>query len=304
MNKILAIVVTYNRVDLLKECIEGLLSQSYKNFDILLVDNASTDNTKEVCAEYCMQYENIIYQNTGANLGGAGGFHFGLKYGVLQGYDYFWIMDDDTIAYQDALQKLLVANDVLNGEYGFLSSQALWLDGNLCKMNMPGLESYSRYKDYCMVKHGLVKIARATFVSFFIKRSVIEEVGLPIKEFFIWCDDIEYSCRICKKHNAYMVCDSKVLHKMKNNVGSDISGDDIERVPRYFYEFRNWMYIARHNGMLWRLYQIYRFWYIIVQIIKSKSKNKGLRLWILIKGYWCGVWFRPKVDYVKYQSAI
>jgi len=271
---------------------------------VLLVDNASTDNTEQICTAYCSQYKNIMYQNTGANLGGAGGFHFGLKYGVSHGYDYFWIMDDDTVAYENALQKLLVANDMLNGEYGFLSSQALWFDGGLCKMNMPGLESYSRYRDYCMVKYGLVKIARATFVSFFIKRSVIEEVGLPIKEFFIWCDDIEYSCRICKKYNAYMVCDSKVLHKMKSNLGSDISEDIIERVPRYFYEYRNWMYIARQNGMLWRLYQIYRFWYIIIQIVKSKSKNKRLRLWIVIKGYWCGLWFRPKVDYVKFESAI
>ena len=303
MNKTLAIIVTYNRVDLLKECIDALLKQSYKEFDILLVDNASTDHTEQVCKKYCVKHDNIIYQNTGANLGGAGGFHYGLKYGVLHGYDYFWIMDDDTVAYENALEKLFEADSTLNGEYGFLSSEALWLDGSLCKMNMPGMESYSHYQDYCMVQKGLVKIARATFVSFFVKRNVIEEIGLPIKEFFIWCDDIEYTNRICKKYNAYLVCNSKVLHKMQSNVGSDISEDDINRVPRYFYEYRNWSYIARQNGMLWRFYQIYRFWNIMIQIAKSKSKNKGLRFWIVIKGYWCGVWFRPKAEYIKYKSV-
>ena len=74
MSKIIALVVTYNRKALLKENIEALLAQDYSNFDILIVDNASTDGTKEFMEKY-KENKRIKYENTGANLGGAGGFH-------------------------------------------------------------------------------------------------------------------------------------------------------------------------------------------------------------------------------------
>ena len=67
MNKIIALVVTYNRKNLLKENIEALLAQKYSEFDILIVDNASTDGTKEFMDSYKENkrviYENMFYNN-------------------------------------------------------------------------------------------------------------------------------------------------------------------------------------------------------------------------------------------------
>ena len=68
--------------------------------------------------------------------------------------------------------------------------------------------------------------------------------GLPIKEFFIWGDDVEYTRRIALREPSYLVEDSQVLHDTKNNVGSNIVYDD-ERIDRYRYAYRNEMYIAR-----------------------------------------------------------
>ena len=78
MNNIVAIIVTFNRKELLGEAIEALCSQTIQSFDIMVVDNASTDGTKE----YIFSYVNngtIQYFNTGKNIGGAGGFHFGQR---------------------------------------------------------------------------------------------------------------------------------------------------------------------------------------------------------------------------------
>ncbi|MGY0244495.1 glycosyltransferase, partial [Limosilactobacillus fermentum] len=72
MNKICAIVVTYNRKILLKQSLQALLDQTVTDFDILVVDNASTDNTREYIDDL-LQEERIDYVNTGANLGGSGG---------------------------------------------------------------------------------------------------------------------------------------------------------------------------------------------------------------------------------------
>ena len=72
-----AVVVTHNRRELLVECLEALLGQQAACLDILVVDNASQDDTQPTVAEMARKHDQIIYMNTGANLGGAGGFHFG-----------------------------------------------------------------------------------------------------------------------------------------------------------------------------------------------------------------------------------
>ena len=70
-NTIAAVVVTYNRKELLCECIEGLLAQTKRVDAIYIIDNASTDGTKEALGAY-VEAGSIVYVNTGANLGGAG----------------------------------------------------------------------------------------------------------------------------------------------------------------------------------------------------------------------------------------
>ena len=107
MNKYVEVIVTYNRKKLLKENIEALLNQTFKDHDILIVDNNSNDGTKEMVAE--IQDNRIKYYNTGKNLGGAGGFAFGLRKAIELGYLYAWIMDDDSIPTPTALENLLKA---------------------------------------------------------------------------------------------------------------------------------------------------------------------------------------------------
>ena len=135
MKDVVAIVVTYNRKELLKKCIKALLEQEKSDLcDILVIDNASTDGTKEEINEY-VNSNKIIYMNTEKNIGGAGGFNFGVKEAIKLGYKYMWLMDDDCIVYNDSLKELLIADEQLGGKYGFLSSVVLWRDGTVCNMN-------------------------------------------------------------------------------------------------------------------------------------------------------------------------
>ncbi|MBO7515934.1 MAG: glycosyltransferase, partial [Lachnospiraceae bacterium] len=134
MNKIAAIVVTYNRVLLLTECVEALIKYA-EGADILIIDNNSTDNTKETIRPY-VDNKRVFYYNTGANLGGAGGFNYGMKVAYEKGYDYFWLMDDDTIVEKSTLEELVKAIDMVpDSKFGYLSSIAYWIDGSICVMN-------------------------------------------------------------------------------------------------------------------------------------------------------------------------
>ena len=113
MNVIAAVIVTYNRKNMLFKCIDCLEKQTAGGLDILVIDNASDDGTGEDLRPLADSGK-IKYFNTGENLGGAGGFSFGIERAATLGYQYIWLMDDDTLVHADTLEKLLEADSQLS----------------------------------------------------------------------------------------------------------------------------------------------------------------------------------------------
>ena len=297
MNKVAAVVVTYNRIELLKECIKALQQQIY-TCDILIVDNASTDGTEEYINKIKKDYDNLHYKNTGDNIGGAGGFNFGMRWAVEAGYEY------DCLPYADALEKLIETDETLKGNYGWLASAVLWKDGHECKMNRVKLKkSFYEYLEY--MQYGIVQAEQATFVSLFLKAETIKQVGLPIKEFFIWGDDIEFTRRITvrKKIPSYIAGQSKVIHAMKENTGSNIATDIPERIERYKYAFRNEGYLYRKEGWKGICYYFAKCGWNIIKVIKCAENYKIKRILLIFISVTKGLFFNPKIEYVKSERA-
>lgn len=292
MNNVAAIVVTHNRKELLKECIEALKASTC-SVDVIIIDNNSTDDTKEYISD--LIGGNVIYKRLKKNLGGAGGFSAGMKYAVKKGYEYVWIMDDDTIVKKDSLEVLLKAKDEISDSFGFISSSVKWIDGSDCKMNR---QSYKeQISDY--EKKGIYPVKAATFVSLLFSSDAIRQIGLPLKEYFIWGDDKEYTLRMSNTFACYNVVDSQVVHKMNNNEGSNITKDDIERINRYYYAYRNDFATARSQGIKDLLIYAAGFILNAVRIILFAPSNKIKRLGIMLKGLRDGIAFRPRVRYVR-----
>lgn len=294
-DKVIAVIVTYNRKELLKESIEALINQKYENCKILVIDNNSTDGTKDYIKKF-IEEEKIMYENTGENLGGAGGFAYGIKKACSIGCDYVWIMDDDCMVHEDTLEEFMKADEKLNGQYGFLSSKVLWKNKKICKMNIQRRTLLKNVRDF---EKNIQPIAMASFVSLLIKTSIIEELGLPIKEFFIWTDDWEYTRRISKKYKCYLVNDSVVTHKSKNNMGADIVNDSKDRLNRYKYIYRNDVYLYRREGIKGWCYIFARNLYHIIRIIFSKAENKKERIKVILNATKEGKKFNPPIEYVK-----
>lgn len=296
MSKIIALVVTYNRKALLKENIEALLAQDYSNFDILIVDNASTDGTKEFMEKY-KENKRIKYENTGANLGGAGGFHYGLKKSVELGYDYCWLMDDDTIAKKDSLKILVETAKELNNNFSYLCSYVEWIDGTPCKMNQVVEDKLWFNEADKLADKKVLKTKSCTFVSVFINLEITKKVGLPVRQMFIYGDDHEYTTRLSKEKPGYFVFESRVVHKMGSNQGYNIEDIPRERISRYFYDSRNRLYRAKKEGGR----EIIGYFYWLLTSfgkILAKSKNKRMyRMWVIIKGFVAGLFFNPKIEY-------
>ena len=292
--RIATVVVTYNRIDMLKECIECLLSQTVSCLmDIIVVDNASTDGTDEFLSQRAIAGD-LINLNTGENLGGAGGFQFGLRYAVEQGYELVWMMDDDCMPKPNALEELLVWDDVLDGHYGFLSSKAVWLDGSPCKMNVQHVDFWKKVSPETST---VTRIEMASFVSILIRSEAVRAVGLPIKEFFIWADDIEYTHRLSSSFPSYFVPQSVVVHKSPSNNGSNIAHDSIDRIPRYELAYRNEMYLYRGAGLSARAYQMLRLASHVGKTLISSADHKSERLTAIARGTTNGLRFHPAVEY-------
>ncbi|MFL0163633.1 glycosyltransferase family 2 protein [Candidatus Clostridium helianthi] len=290
--KICAVVVTYNRLDLLKLTIEKLLNQTVNLDSIIIINNASNDGTEEYLKKLSKL---IICVNLKENIGGAGGFNKGLRYAYDNRYDYIWIMDDDTIATENALEMMLKGLKLLKNEnIGFVCSNVLYKDNNPCLMNIPKADYiWNKFSEF-----SLVKVRNASFVSLLINRQVIEKVGLPITEFFIWGDDLEYTSRINEQFNGYMIGNSIVHHYMKENLGVSIVETE-NRIDRYFYEFRNKLYIAKNSGFGGIINYIFYVVKILIKIFIKSNNFKWRKIRIVIKGVFSGLFFNPKVEYIK-----
>lgn len=296
MKKIIAVVVTYNRKELLKENLNALLNQSYKDFDILLIDNASTDGTKEYVKEE-IENNKVTYINTGKNLGGAGGFNFGVKEAIERGYNYAWLMDDDTIPTKTALESLVNKTELLKEDFSFLSSLCKWTDGTIAKMNKQVITQDS-IEDFEKIHNNLLLVERASFVSFYVNLEVAKKIGLPYKEFFIYGDDWEYCLRLNTIKPGYLDFDSVVIHKMASNVGADIYNVGKDRIKRQYYNYRNLTFafkkLSAKRLIMFLMGCCYQF-----VLVPFKAKDHRIkRMWTIMKGNITGLFFNPKTEYV------
>jgi len=305
------------------ECLDALKGQSYPLDGIYIIDNASTDGTPKLLLEkgYISELPpqslkepwekefsitndqkvdiKIHYVRMNENTGGSGGFYEGIKRAYERKYDWIWIMDDDTIPSSEALYNLLKFKDIDN--VGLLCSHVTWIDGTPHMMNIPSVRSCildgKVHPFNERIDSGLLGISSCSFVSSLISSKSVQSVGFPIKEMFIYADDVEFTERISKKFLCYYVFNSKVTHKTKQNLGTDIMKVSSDKLEYYFFDIRNNIYIARKKGFLVFLkFLIYRWTlnYLFRAIKRKDSKVKAVI--ICIKGFFAGIFFYPKIE--------
>jgi rhamnopyranosyl-N-acetylglucosaminyl-diphospho-decaprenol beta-1,3/1,4-galactofuranosyltransferase len=198
--RIAAVIVTYNRKELLGPCLDSVLSQTMPLDSIVVIDNASTDGTPDFLRDAgYLGKKAVDYARMLKNIGGAGGFYEGTKRAYESGFDWFWLMDDDAIADRRCLENMI--NNGRSAGAMVLSPLVVDKDGK----NLLSFDVYDKNRGKLLKNagdaEGSGKIFETTAVSFngiLINRAVAAKIGFPRKEFFIWSDDVEYSLRIVK----------------------------------------------------------------------------------------------------------
>jgi GT2 family glycosyltransferase len=242
---VVAVVLTYNRQELLMRCLDGILHQTRPVDRIILVDNGSNDGTVEALqrSRYFAS-ERLHFVRLEDNVGSSGGLSTALKAAYDQGYEWIWLMDDDAIPTSSALEKLWQYAEEHKAEKlgGLVSFQKAWKHG-APKYRLPrSIGEALRYYVACPLDFGetapaVIPLDWSTFVSIPLPRAVICDVGLPRQDFYLYCEDIDYTMRIRKAgYQLLLVKDSLVDHlqgievNKKSSMGSEI---------RWYYNYRN-----------------------------------------------------------------
>jgi GT2 family glycosyltransferase len=215
MYRICAVVVTYKRREMLRHCLSALLRQTQPIDHIVVVDNASSDGTVEMVQQV---FPNVAVLPLAENLGGAFGFHEGIRWALAHDADYIWAMDDDAVPLTDCLEQLCaqarpdcVAVPVLRDPGGLCYGLGVW--NNRWVHVTPDV----------MAGKPIEGRPTFAFVGPLLPVQVVRKVGLPEKRFFIWFDDLQYSLRILDanyqiKHVPEAICvhPSRFIRKRRN----------------------------------------------------------------------------------------
>jgi GT2 family glycosyltransferase len=193
------VVVTFNRADLLGRTLDGLAAQTRTPDAVIVVDNASTDHTREVLDAHRGLPLQRIHLDT--NTGGSGGFHAGTEAAFDQGFDRIWLMDDDVVPAPDCLALLMSVDEpclmpVREDVHGHLVEKAA-TDFDLTRpwSVRPKRASVETAYGEREAMPERVELQVVAFEGFLVRRAVLEAIGLPDDSFFIFYDDVDLALR-------------------------------------------------------------------------------------------------------------
>lgn len=220
--KVSIILVNYNGAADTLECIGSLTKVRYENREVIVVDNASTDGSVTALKAA----SGIVLLEAPENLGFSGGNNMGIRYALDHGADYVLLLNNDTLVTEGFLEPLVAAAGDL-GPKSVLTSKilyagqrdTLWYAGGefnrkLCRV------SHTRINEKDSLQE---KRREVTFISgccMLLHRSVIESLGELDEKFFLYCEDLEYCCRLRQGGcTLWYEPESVIFHKVSASTG-------------------------------------------------------------------------------------
>ncbi|HVX50612.1 MAG TPA: glycosyltransferase [Chitinophagaceae bacterium] len=271
MNKrVCVILVTYNRVDTLRQALANLKKQTYSPESIVIVDNNSSDSTKLFLGD-ASKDKSTLATSLSENIGYAGGISHGIAYAKKYSeYDYFWIMDDDSLQDPQALSQLVQASE--ESGYAIIGSKGFNIKHG--------------------VKHEIEATGEIRDVDFILidgallKSDIVAAVGTPDQKYFMMCEDYEYCKRL--KRNGYKIGIVKTppVNRLHLGGGGQFNKNTLWRG---YYHSRNHLLILKQYFSFGGLYGyiITQLKFIIAAAILAPDRFKRVKLRML--GIWHGL---------------
>jgi len=266
------VIVTFNRADLLARMLDGLTAQTRPPDAVYVVDNASTDHTRTVLQRHDLPLRVTHLED---NLGGAGGFHLGVKKAYEAGHDRIWLMDDDVVPAPECLAVLMdqdepclaaVREDVAGR---LVEKAAVHFDlRNPLAIRPKRATVDATYADRSAMPER-VGLENVAFEGFMFRREVVDAIGLPDASFFIFYDDVDFAVRARRAgFRIWGIRDAVLVRQLDFDQQHDMAG------WKGFYMFRNLFVVHFRYGenALVRLKP-----YVIAAAVVASSPIRGGR---------------------------
>ncbi len=241
---VLIIIVTYNKKGYVTRLLKSLREIRFKNYDILVVDNASKDGTYDHLRK---TFSKVMCIHNRENLGGSGGFNTGLRFAYKQEkYKYLWLLDDDVVVSEDSLKNLV---DVLEK-----SDDIAVAGSQMCQLDNPEVTNevgaYVDLERGCLIlnRHltrkinnssGIFDVDYVAAASMLVDAAVAKRAGL-MEEFFIHFDDVDWCLRIKKMgYRVVAVADSVIWH---------LSAAEKPITWQQYYDVRNMLFLLKKHA--------------------------------------------------------
>lgn len=295
MEKVFALIVTYNRKDYLLKLLDALYSQSKEIDSIIIVDNCSNDGTLEYLLENSMiqnyavdeavhniwKQKNIIYYRSSKNTGGSGGFSQGTKLALQYDFDYLWIMDDDVLPVNTCLEKLIEKVDDKHQVCIPNRTTDSFKDRPTLTFNWHQLTNHCSVKQYDDHYQGKqkVEVCDFPFEGPLVTAKLLKQIGPSDPSFFIFYDDSDYAQKCLKHTKIYFVVDA---HLNKQILPSAYQA---KFTWRDYYFIRNDFYFDKRYNKSTVVPYLRAITILLINILGSIKHRNFVRLKYSVKAF-------------------
>ena len=297
-NRTVAIViVNWNNIHDTIECIESLKKLSYKNFKVFLIDNGSDSNIyEELKISINTKVKNnefnfkIDFIRSNINLGFAGGNNIGIKKAINENFDYYWLLNNDTVVTEHSLIELLREID-FNNNIGIIGSKILYYNSDLIWFAGGQVNNYTGktvHKNFKKRNEESIDILDSDYItgcSLLTRRDLLLSTGLMNEDYFLYYEETDWNLRArMDGWEIKYIPTSLIYHKVSLSSGGE------RNLSPYvdYYDIRNAYVMIKRNHKLLNSITAYICMYFkavkkIVRIIIRNENEKSSRYRLIIK---------------------
>ena len=277
--RVTIVIVNYNGFSDTVACVRSLENIDYTNYEMIVVDNASTKEPLPEEKQYLKEHTTYIPSQN--NNGFSAGNNIGIRLAMQQGTDYVLLINGDTTVEPDFLSRLLNAAEnqpqtgIVCGRIMFFDDKdRIWYAGGTVDLKTGNVVHLGWGKSIAEFPGMSGSVTFATGCLMLIPKEVIEHIGLLSEEYFLYCEDTDYCCRVLQSgYSIYYCNDAVIYHKISRSVGK------ASKLQQY-YMTRNTLYFIQQYGTDWKQ----GFISTVLRDLKSICRG-NLKLSIAVRAY-------------------
>lgn len=287
---IFIIILNYQQTELTIRLLNSCCKLTYPNYEIIVIDNGSTDQSAQIIAS---SFPDITIITNDLNLGYAGGVNVGLHYALEKNADYVLLLNNDTIVAPDMLSHLVTCAEqfhvaavapIINYEE---NPEIIWSAGanqQSLTLDIKDNKEGQRYQP-----GEVYEVDYATACGLLIKSETLRDVGLFDEQFFMYYEDLDWCWRLIALDKRIMVVPkARMWHQGAATIGGYDSADE-----RYYMALSSILFFRKHTkGWRWLIVIPFRL------LSAMKTSRRLLRIRkdkMALYAYWRGLWHGLRV---------